>query len=102
MTADDSLDAARERAGFAGALGDGTEEYVAKAGHSVEKDALRHKPFGTTHPTWEQPTNFYYDTEAEAWAAIERVYGPDSGHLVVGVLTRVTPPAEADPNGGAR
>ena len=27
----DSLDAARERAGFAPALGDGTEEYAAKA-----------------------------------------------------------------------
>jgi hypothetical protein len=57
-------------------------------------DALRHKPFGLTHPTWDGPSCFYYATENEAWAAIERTYGKDSGHLVVGVLTHVIPPAD--------
>jgi hypothetical protein len=54
--------------------------------HSVEKGLLRHKPFGLTHPTWNHPDAFNYATAAEAQEAILRVYGPDSGHLVVGVL----------------
>lgn len=58
---------------------------------SAEKD-LRHKPFGLTHPTWDQPSCFYYATENEAWEAIGEVYGEGSGHLVVGVLTRPIPP----------
>ena len=57
---------------------------------------LQHKPFGLTHPTWKQPGCFLYDTENEAWAAIERTYGPDSGHLVVAVLTRPIPPATTE------
>lgn len=53
-------------------------------------DGLKHKPFGLTHPTWIGPSCFMYDTEEQAWAAIDRTYGADSGHLVVGVLTRPT------------
>ena len=46
---------------------------------------LRHKRFGLTHPTWDAPECFYYDSAAEAEAAMRRTYGDDSGHLVVGI-----------------
>lgn len=58
----------------------------------AEKNALQHKPFGLTHPTWNSPTCFLYASEAEARAAIIRAYGEGSGHLIV----RVLPPAEGN------
>jgi hypothetical protein len=59
--------------------------------HSVENDALRHKPFGLTHPTWERPECFIFTTEAEARAAILRTYGEGSGHLTVRVIAPAVP-----------
>lgn len=51
----------------------------------------RHKRFGLTHPTWSGPDCFYYDSAAEAYAAIRKIYGDNSGHLVVEVLYRPEP-----------
>lgn len=45
-------------------------------------------PFGLDHPTWPHPDCFHYDTAEAAWAAIEKVYGPDSAHIVVGPVPR--------------
>lgn len=55
---------------------------------------LKHKPFGLTHPTWGHPDCFNYDTAEDAASAIVRVYGENSGHLVVGVISAnaVPPP----------
>ena len=55
---------------------------------------LRHKRFGLTHPTWDGPACFYYDSAAEAEARIRKTYGDNSGHLIVEVLW--TTPATED------
>ena len=39
--------------------------------------------FGYDHPTWEGPAHFYYATAELAYFAMARVYGEDSGHVVV-------------------
>lgn len=39
--------------------------------------------FGLDHPTWKYPACFFYSTAETAREAIERVYGSDSGHIVV-------------------
>lgn len=39
--------------------------------------------FGLDHPTWPRPTCFFYRTANEARAALVKVYGEDSGHVVI-------------------
>jgi hypothetical protein len=46
--------------------------------------------YGLSHPTWGRPDCFFYDTADDAAGAILRVYGENSGHVVIGP---VTPPA---------
>lgn len=41
------------------------------------------KPFGAWHPTWPNPSNFHHDTAEASKANLLKVYGPDSGHVVV-------------------
>lgn len=56
--------------------------------------------FGLDHPSWIRPTNFFYKTADEAWDAIDKVYGFDSGHIVVGPISRpatTTPAPEETP-----
>lgn len=47
---------------------------------------MNFKPFGIAHPSWIEPTCWYYDTAEEAAEAIRKVYGENSGHVVVGVV----------------
>lgn len=61
----------------------------------MKYDRLQHKPYGLTHPTWGDPSCFYYDTPEEAHAAMVKTYGENSGHLVVGVIS--TAPRQAEP-----
>lgn len=39
--------------------------------------------YGIDHDTWEEPTNFHYDTAEDAANGIVRSYGLKSGHIVV-------------------
>jgi hypothetical protein len=51
--------------------------------------AGEHVKYGIDHPTWREPTNFYYQSEQQARDAIHKVYGEDAEHVVV--VMRVIP-----------
>lgn len=40
-------------------------------------------PYGIDHDTWDEPTNFNYDTAEGAANGIVSAYGLKSGHIVV-------------------
>lgn len=46
--------------------------------------------YGLDHPTWDGPSGFHYTSAEDAWSAIQQVYGPDSGHIVV-KMERIDP-----------
>jgi len=69
-------------------IGENVERRADFLARAAARRARPPHPYGLDHPTWPAPDCFQYDTADEAFAAIDKVYGPDSGHLVIGPVPR--------------